>query len=37
VDIMATQITLEVEAHVSTLMNVVDEELWREEGLFDNY
>jgi hypothetical protein len=24
-----------VEANVSTLMNVADEELWREEGLFD--
>jgi hypothetical protein len=24
-----------VEANVSTLMNVADEELWRKEGLFD--
>jgi hypothetical protein len=32
---MTTQISPEVEAQVSTLMNVDDEEIWRDTGLFD--
>jgi hypothetical protein len=33
--LMASTIQPSVEANVSTLMNVVDEEVWRAKGLFD--
>jgi hypothetical protein len=32
---MASTTLPSVEANISTLMNVVDEEIWREEGLYD--
>jgi hypothetical protein len=32
---MASLTLPSVEANVDTLMNVANEELWREEGLFD--
>jgi hypothetical protein len=32
---MASMTLPSVEANVSTLMNVADEEIWREEGLYD--